>query len=64
MKVKMKLFTLIVIFVAATSAATSLVAQTEPPAQAAPASQTPPAAQPARRPLSPQGTASAQVLGQ
>lgn len=47
-----------------TAAAASLVAQTESPVQTAPAAQTESAAQPARRPLSPPGMASAQVLGQ
>lgn len=57
---KMKVLALLVVIVAATS----LFAQTEPPAQTAPAAQAPPATQPARRPLSPPGTASVQVLGQ
>ena len=62
---KMKILALLVM----TAAAISLVAQTEspvqtPPAQTAPAAQTPATPQPARRPLSPSGIASAQVLGQ
>ena len=62
---KMKILALFVM----TAAAISLVAQTEspvqtPPAQTAPAAQTPATTQPARRPLSPSGIASAQVLGQ
>src|SRR5690348_14655049 len=62
---KMRLLALLVM----TAAAISLVAQTEspaqtPPAQTAPAAQTPATTQPARRPLSPSGIASAQVLGQ
>jgi len=50
--------------VALATMATSLAAQTATPGQTAPPAQTSPAPQAARRPLSPPGTASAQVLGQ